>query len=104
MESKQLRQDLIHREAEGLLGHHNAYSRYKKGLPNGKPFLFDMARSGGFEPPTAWFVARYSIQLSYERVVLKWGELYGFNWVPSTLKLKKIMKKQQPMSNPLLGV
>ena len=26
-----------------------------------------MARSGGFEPPTAWFVARYSIQLSYER-------------------------------------
>ena len=28
-----------------------------------------MARSGGFEPPTAWFVARYSIQLSYERAV-----------------------------------
>ena len=27
-----------------------------------------MARSGGLEPPTAWFVARYSIQLSYERV------------------------------------
>ena len=26
-----------------------------------------MARSGGLEPPTAWFVARYSIQLSYER-------------------------------------
>ena len=26
-----------------------------------------MARSGGFEPPTAWFAARYSIQLSYER-------------------------------------
>ena len=29
-----------------------------------------MARSGGFEPPTAWFVARYSIQLSYERAIL----------------------------------
>ena len=28
-----------------------------------------MARSGGFEPPTAWFVARYSIQLSYERIL-----------------------------------
>ena len=27
-----------------------------------------MARVEGFEPPTAWFVARYSIQLSYERV------------------------------------
>jgi hypothetical protein len=27
----------------------------------------NLVRSGGFEPPTAWFVARYSIQLSYER-------------------------------------
>ncbi len=34
-----------------------------------------MARSGGFEPPTAWFVARYSIQLSYERV--SWGAHYS---------------------------
>ncbi len=29
-----------------------------------------MARSEGFEPSTAWFVARYSIQLSYERADL----------------------------------
>ena len=28
-----------------------------------------MARSGGLEPPTAWFVARYFIQLSYERII-----------------------------------
>src|SRR5690606_4038339 len=26
-----------------------------------------MARLEGFEPPTTWFVARYSIQLSYRR-------------------------------------
>ncbi len=26
-----------------------------------------MVRAGGFEPPIAWFVARYSIQLSYAR-------------------------------------
>ena len=26
-----------------------------------------MVRAGGFEPPTAWFVAKYSIQLSYAR-------------------------------------
>ena len=29
-----------------------------------------MARVEGFEPPTAWFVARYSIQLSYTRLKL----------------------------------
>ena len=29
---------------------------------------FGMADSGGFEPPTARFVAEYSIQLSYESV------------------------------------
>ncbi len=30
-----------------------------------------MARSRGFEPLTAWFVARYSIQLSYERAIFE---------------------------------
>ena len=31
--------------------------------------LVKMARLAGFEPATAWFVARYSIQLSYKRAV-----------------------------------
>ena len=30
--------------------------------------LKNMARPEGVEPPTAWFVARYSIQLSYGRI------------------------------------
>ena len=28
---------------------------------------FDLVRWEGVEPPTTWFVARYSIQLSYQR-------------------------------------
>src|SRR3990167_3508411 len=33
------------------------------------PIIFNMVHSGGFEPPTARFVAEYSIQLSYECIV-----------------------------------
>ncbi len=35
-----------------------------------------MADSGGFEPPTARFVAEYSIQLSYESNMARIIELF----------------------------
>ena len=41
---------------------------HKKTPPYGRGLTF-MAHSGGFEPPTARFVAEYSIQLSYECVI-----------------------------------
>ncbi len=43
--------------------------RYHWGFRNGVETLQRdcVARLEGFEPPTAWFVARYSIQLSYRR-------------------------------------
>ena len=39
----------------------------KKGQSRDWPFLTQLARPAGFEPTTPWFVARYSIQLSYGR-------------------------------------
>ena len=40
-------------------------------------FLLNMARPARFERATAWFVARYSIQLSYGRLILM-AEREGF--------------------------
>ncbi len=37
-----------------------------KGLHEADPLCY-LARPEGLEPPTPWFVARYSIQLSYGR-------------------------------------
>ncbi|MBS1171120.1 MAG: hypothetical protein H6R01_2038 [Burkholderiaceae bacterium] len=38
----------------------------KKGPPFGEPLVM-LARLAGIEPTTPWFVAKYSIQLSYSR-------------------------------------
>jgi len=36
-----------------------------------------MARLAGFEPTTPWFVAKYSIQLSYSREALKYSRKFN---------------------------
>ena len=40
----------------------------QKGHPDGVAIFVCLARLARFERATAWFVARYSIQLSYRRV------------------------------------
>ena len=48
-------------------------------------FDLNMARLGGFEPPTARFVAEYSIQLSYECIV---GRIIGIEtWLSNAFFL-----------------
>ncbi len=36
------------------------------------PFALLVARLAGFEPTTPWFVAKYSIQLSYSRTLRRY--------------------------------
>ncbi len=46
---------------------YNKSAAHKKAPLKTVGLFYNMARLEGFEPPTAWFVARYSIQLSYRR-------------------------------------
>ena len=51
---------------------------------------FFMARQKGFEPLTPWFVAKYSIQLSYWRMLLLSTHiLYHKGFALSSVFLKK---------------
>ena len=40
-----------------------------------------MVRLAGFEPTTPWFVAKYSIQLSYSRDALQYNLLIGIEMI-----------------------
>jgi hypothetical protein len=51
-----------------------------------------MVRVGGFEPPTAWFVARYSIQLSYTREI--WI-LYNMNGARGRIRTSDRLVRSQ---------
>ena len=48
-----------------------------------------MALRGGFEPPTPWFVAKYSIQLSYRS-----AEEVTYSWVSgkATPEFRKLLR------------
>ena len=46
-----------------------AVAGMKKGTSAEVPFFMYLARPERFERPTPWFVAKYSIQLSYGRAV-----------------------------------
>ena len=60
-------------------------------------------RPDGFEPPTAWFVARYSIQLSYGRGVAA-GEGRGLSIVARAGVKKRLDWRRGWDSNPRWGI
>ena len=62
---------------------------------HGGLYRFKVARPERFELPTTWFVARYSIQLSYGRVVFKGGD-------PTTTPFRPA-NKDNPKKNRYLG-
>ncbi len=53
-----------------------------------------MVRPERFELPTAWFVARYSIQLSYGRIYIEW--LLRHRWRIDTLLMVRPERFELP--------
>ncbi len=63
-----------------------------------------MARPEGFEPPTTWFEARYSIQLSYGRAV---AEVYPIEEDVAggiVLTARRLGIRVYPIERPGVGV
>jgi hypothetical protein len=49
----------------------------KKGLHFSMQTLVFLVRLAGIEPTTPWFVAKYSIQLSYSRLEINYSTKFG---------------------------
>lgn len=69
--------------------------------------LMQVARWEGFEPPTAWFVARNSIQLSYQREVayydLTSSRKPSMVRLPAQPGLAQLQTKKSPQKRGLKG-
>ena len=71
----------------------NFVLRQKSPVCRKQAFLCLLVRQAGFEPTTLWFVARYSIQLSYCRSV----RIRILSGIPSDVKSPKEKYREEGM-------
>ena len=71
----------------------NFVLRQKSPVCRKQAFLYLLVRQAGFEPTTLWFVARYSIQLSYCRSV----RIRILSGIPSDVKSPKEKYREEGM-------
>ena len=70
-------------------------SKSKRPTPRCRPLNL-LARPERFELPTAWFVARYSIQLSYGRILSGLGIIQKSAWVSFDTAVREIIRADGP--------